>query len=271
MKKFAKSLISGLMLVGLTTISAVALDNTIISPQTNVASAKVKKIVWTHNLKHTRYLISKGNFYNRTLSKGVWKAQNHATKDWTAMRSEKVKKSNGKYAIYYEMKSGNKTGWIWRGYVQKSKKFVYNSKTMIKRSTFNKDFDMITAARNNSNSVKGYLPISRIISTKATGIKAYQNLSDFDDSISKMIGIYDTSSSSENEDPRNSDALWSIYQQFRSRLRPAYRTSLDSQKEDIYDFPSNSDYEGPRMAINNFSNELGEAINDYGHNLRYIY
>jgi len=103
----------------------------------NNASAKAKtykskvyatKQISHHYFKHTYIKYSQGGLIYTTRSLKHWshKALNYRTTPWTTNQSVKVKKSNGKTAVYYYIrnkKNGIK-GWIWRGSLVDSKEDI---------------------------------------------------------------------------------------------------------------------------------------------------
>lgn len=91
-----------------------------LSTSTQITSAKSSvKIIKTHHMSNalTGYSFN-GNIYSsRYLKKVTHKGYNYPKTKWSVNYSAKVKKSNGKAGVYYNIKNGKVKGWIWKGYL----------------------------------------------------------------------------------------------------------------------------------------------------------
>lgn len=110
MQKFGK--LTTAMLIGLFGVGGtVAVNGTTASAKTKAA-----KIVSYTNIKNTKVHATKGTIYTSAkLSKVAHYAKNYKTYTFTRTNQAKVKKNNGKVAIYQYIKSSNGKvkGWIW--------------------------------------------------------------------------------------------------------------------------------------------------------------
>jgi len=93
-----------------------------------VASARVKsaKVIKTTKLHKTAYQTTGGYIYTSAkLTKKKYNAAKYLSTKFYATKSSKVKKRNGKSAIYYYVQSSNKRikGWIWKGNLQKVQQY----------------------------------------------------------------------------------------------------------------------------------------------------
>lgn len=91
-----------------------------LSTSTQITSAKSSvKIIKTHHMNNalSRYSFN-GNIYSSSsLKKVTHKGYNYPKTKWTVNDSAKIKKADGKTAVYYNIKNAKVSGWIWRGYL----------------------------------------------------------------------------------------------------------------------------------------------------------
>jgi len=94
-------------------------------PAANVpalAKTKAAKIISTKAIKKTAYHAKFGYLYSSAkLTKKLHNATNYPNTTFYATKSTKVKRRNGKTAVYYYVKNkkGNVKGWIWHGNLSK--------------------------------------------------------------------------------------------------------------------------------------------------------
>ncbi|GAX06360.1 hypothetical protein IWT25_01704 [Secundilactobacillus pentosiphilus] len=87
--------------------------------QTAQASTKVQY----KNLKATQYTVVKGSkgylYKDATLKHKLHSVKNYSKVKFVVSKEAIMRKANGKKAVYYRVKSGKVTGWIWNGYLAK--------------------------------------------------------------------------------------------------------------------------------------------------------
>ncbi|GAX03449.1 hypothetical protein IWT140_01052 [Secundilactobacillus pentosiphilus] len=89
------------------------------SVQTAQASTKVQY----KNLKATQYTVVKGSkgymYKDATLKHKLHSVKSYSKEKFIVSKEAIVKKANGKKTVYYRIKSGKVSGWIWHGYLAK--------------------------------------------------------------------------------------------------------------------------------------------------------
>ncbi|GAD17560.1 hypothetical protein FD05_GL000951 [Lentilactobacillus otakiensis DSM 19908 = JCM 15040] len=176
-----------------------------LSTSSQITSAKSSvKIVKTYHMKNalTRYSFN-GNIYSsRYLKKVTHKGYNYPNTKWQVNYSVKVKKSNGKAAVYYNIKNGKVKGWIWKGYL--------SDKPQVKKAAQYKNAGRtINGVKLNANGVAilpttkhaaatRKLPLSVPVSNK--NVRGFAHLNDLRKALIKFHSAYNHASSSIQKD-----------------------------------------------------------------------
>lgn len=150
----SKSIYSVILAMTLGTVSGVGVS-TISSPKA-LAKTKLARVISYKRLNKTPYNVNKGYLYtNPRLNKKAHKAANYLSWTFYATESAKVKKTNGKAAVYYYLKSGNSKikGWICAGNL--SKKNTFKTQGTFSRQSPNKYYQQ----RSDINSMKAIVKI----------------------------------------------------------------------------------------------------------------
>lgn len=107
------------------TLFSGAAFTTVIQPVTVAAkkhSVKKAKVVKYYHHNYQNLKLKKGYLYNsKTLTKKIHKAKTYRNHTFKSKTQVKLKKSNGKKALYYFVYSGKVKGYIWSGYIKHSK------------------------------------------------------------------------------------------------------------------------------------------------------
>jgi len=118
MNKRIKLVIAGLVALSFGIVSVA----TVSSPA--LAKTKAAKVISHQKLAKTKFHPNGGSLYTSTkLTKKSPKTFKAVKTTFYATKSVKVKKANSKRATYYYVKNkkGNINGWIWKGYLNKTK------------------------------------------------------------------------------------------------------------------------------------------------------
>ncbi|MFC6165670.1 hypothetical protein ACFP3T_13455 [Lactiplantibacillus dongliensis] len=118
--KVKHALISTLAVLSAMTMSL------IVTTTTGTAETKVASVIRMTRIKRTKYYPNGGRIYKRTQLTKKAPAFKYVKTRLYATKLAKLKKPNGKKATYYYVKNkkGTLKGWIWQGYLNKSKDYA---------------------------------------------------------------------------------------------------------------------------------------------------
>lgn len=257
-------------LVGLT-LGTIGFSTLKFNTQQVLAKTRFAKVISYKKLSNSPYNVNGGYIYtNARLIKKSHDASNYLNQTFYALESAKVKKTNGKIAIYYYLRSSNGKikGWIWNGNV--SKKVIISSAPITSpassQESNNQDVDnyaqqksdinnMLTIARSMDSEDQDY------VLSNFEGITPKTAYSDISSGISEMsndVTNYDT----KNEVILDAQAIQRAYQLFNNRFDSTTNNDLSAFSSRLNDALSENDTDSISSAASNLADELSTAVSN---------
>lgn len=246
MNKIAK-----LIMVGVTSLSLVGTISNV--PNLN-ASAKVRssRQLSVKKIKKTAYHVYHGYMYSSTkLTKKTHNAANFPRTTFYATKSAKIKKPNGKTAVYYYIsnKSGKVKGWIWHSELKK----------IVSYKQAKADIKFVDGAIHKFKDADGKYN-NRFLSDSISYCKAdprlaYASSNGLPNVYRQFITAYD------NGDlltPDNLDVAQSLYDHFKNRFNPAMNYKLQLLDKKFKDEREN--YRNEHYGLLNLGSSLNELL-----------
>ncbi|KRM44206.1 hypothetical protein FC51_GL001660 [Lentilactobacillus parabuchneri DSM 5707 = NBRC 107865] len=258
-------------LVGLT-LGTIGFSTLKFNTQQVLAKTRFAKVISYKKLSNSPYNVNGGYIYtNARLNKKSHDASHYLNKTFYALESAKVKKNNGKIAIYYYLKSSNGKikGWIWSGNV--SKKVIIPSAPEFPTSSQNSNNQNVDNYAQQKSDINNMLAIVRSMDSEDQdyvlsnfeGITPKNAYSDISDGISEMsndITNYDT----KNEVILDAQAIQKTYQLFNNRFDSTANNDLSALSSRLNDAFSENDTDSISSAASNLADELSTAVLNLG-------
>ncbi|MFD1456148.1 hypothetical protein ACFQ44_10770 [Levilactobacillus lanxiensis] len=224
-----------------------ALSIVLVAPSlTTPASAKSKvKVLSTSKVAHKTYHGSMGNIYSSAkLTHRKYKMSKYRYTTWTATKKAVIKNHGKKGTLAY-IKSGSKSGWIYKKYLR-SGKAPFN-----KQKRLNDTYTAYLKALMPVNRTDKYTPTERSYDALASSIENSWGDNGYNGEDEVKVAAKDK------------DALINAYAVFKNRFSGSQRKNLDAmakQLDNLEPITDNLDEVGSTMGT--FAQALSTAVGD---------
>jgi len=225
-----------------------ALSIVLVAPSlTTPASAKSKvKVLSTSKVAHKTYHGSMGNIYSSAkLTHRKYKMSKYRYTTWTATKKAVIKNHGKKGTLAY-IKSGSKSGWIYKKYLR-SGKAPFN-----KQKRLNDTYTAYLAALMHASSDSQAKPYSRSYEDLAGSIKDNWESNSFKSRADDVKAA-----------TKDKDSLMDVYGVFKSRFSGSQRKNLDAMAKQLDNLePITDNLDEVSSTMETFSQALSTAVGD---------